>query len=299
MLNQALINANKALEESMGGAIYASKINGRMDVRIPPPQPHMGGLYYFPYTVYNINKKTYVCPTSIDPNAQSAVKDMLDRVAQDNDPSVTELASKIKRRSQFAFPCFILNADWTNMDANGNPANISIRNNKPEMFVCGKTLVLAINKVAFDPGFQNQTQWGIFDADKGFNLGLTKSGTGIDTKYGAGGWRNPMQLPAQYLEKLPDPVDFVKKQIKPYDEMVQILNQYLYGNPTAGMTAGLGTPAGGNLTMGAPGTIPQNTPGTQIGAPGNTAAPGSLGGQLGNTPAAPANGGNLLMDINK
>jgi hypothetical protein len=114
------------------------------------------------------------------------------------------------------------NADYT-------PKTIDVVDNKPKVFICGIQMLKGINKVATSRNFQNGTENGFLDREKGFNLLLGKTGKGLDTAYSAEGWKEPTLMPENFYANIPDVQKDIKNNIKSDNYLRGVIRNYLYG----------------------------------------------------------------------
>ena len=96
---------------------------------------------------------------------------------------------------------------------------------------CGSQLMKAINRVVTARTFQNGTEDGIMDRVKGYNIVITKTGTGLDTEYGAMGWNAPLEMDEKYYTEkaIPNVIELTEKKIKSDDHLRSVIRNYFYG----------------------------------------------------------------------
>lgn len=227
------MNALKGVQEDLnsrgsGGIyFYANKLGAEEDFRMLPPLPHMNGLYFQEQQVWWINKKPYIshktfnkdCVIEQEIKAAKALKDKdIDKLLADD--------QLISLKTRFLMPALRLVCEF---DAANRPTKISVDGDKAVVLICGPILMKAINKTVTSRNFQNGTEDGLMDREKGFNLLLSKSGKGLDTTYGAEGWREPTEMDAKYYKEIPDVVALTKKEMESDAYLRGVIRNFIYG----------------------------------------------------------------------
>lgn len=228
-----LKNFQQNLEERSSGNSYFNqgKIGEETDIRILPPVASLNGMYFLERTVYWIKKKPYVSPATF--GEPCPIEQELEKIKEDaqNDPDLQALIDSdlFQKRSDFLIPILLLNCDFA--DGGNMPSSIKVVDEKPKILQCGPQLLKAINKVATSRNFQNGTEDGFTDREKGFGLILSKKGTGLKTEYSATGWPNPNEMDEKYYTDIPDVVAETRKNIHSDEYYIGVLNNYFYGDP--------------------------------------------------------------------
>jgi hypothetical protein len=93
-----------------------------------------------------------------------------------------------------------------------------------------KTLIIEINKVLTNARYQNGTEDGVLDLQKGRNFTLSKTGKGLDTEYAAMVWPDSTAMEASWANAIN-----VYKEVKKLEQsdsyLRSIIRNYLYGEP--------------------------------------------------------------------
>jgi hypothetical protein len=71
----------------------------------------------------------------------------------------------------------------------------------------------------------------ILDPKEGYNMALTKSGSGMSTEYTAKIWMKPTEFDEEWfsVDNIPDIVEMTKKKLKPNDYLRAVIRNFLYG----------------------------------------------------------------------
>ena len=220
------------LESRSGGkTFFAQKnIGAETDVRILPSVPALNGMYFIEQIVYWINKKPYVSPATFGKPCpiEQELEVIKDAATKDADLKALLDSQNFSKRSVYLIPILLLDCKF---DAASNPTQVNIVDNAPKVLQCGPQLMKAINRIATSRSFQNGTDDGFTDREKGFNLILTKKGSGLDTEYTCQGWRESYEMSEELYSKIPDVHEMTMKQVMPDDYLVGVVNNYFYGDP--------------------------------------------------------------------
>lgn len=283
--------------------IYGKDISEATDVRLlPPADPeNAGGVYFLEVTQHFINKKPYISPKTF--GGACPIQEEIELAkAHAEQTGERELLDIVEGKTQFYresttfwLPLLLLNCEF---DSQNQPTSITVVDDKAKVLVAPMTLFRAINAVvAGRPGVIPGTQWGVMDQAQGKNIILSRTGSGIDTKYGAQLWPNSTSMADKYYAEkaIPNVSDLVSKMLMPDDYLRGVIRNLLWMEqmpekpvrergeaPQAGARTAPATPARATApTRTAPAAAPQRT--APAASPQRTAAPPSRG-------AAPAPG---------
>ena len=80
--------------------------------------------------------------------------------------------------------------------------------------------------------YLDEDDWGdMTDPEEGYDIKITRSGKGkMDTSYAVIGCPGKKALPSQFVKEM-DLSKIIHSQVKPYDELEEILNEYLQTSP--------------------------------------------------------------------
>lgn len=243
----------KAVQERMvestsgGGVSYLtqSKLGEATDIRVFPPLPSLGGLYFKEVNVFWINKKKYISRSTYGEHCvlqeeYDLAKARVEKLEAEGKPDrgLKKLVESedFKSKKSFYIPVIHLKCEF-NEDNELESMDIEASNGKKvgKVLECGSQIVMSINRIATNPRMANKTEAGIFDLEKGRNLIITKEGSGIDTKYGAQYWEptdilnDPLFKEALKTENVPDVDKIVRSGIKSDAYLRSVARNYFYG----------------------------------------------------------------------
>lgn len=218
----ALKAAQKEMQDRQSGTFFPmKKITEEFDVRIPPPQDCMKGLYYLPTKIYWVGKTKLRSLAII--GEEDVVAEELELALQENDPDLTDAiknSDQFSVKEEYLFPFWKLGVD-TETPTFGTA----------HIMECGSQLIQAITVIATRRQYQNGTEDGIFDVKKGFNLILGKTGEKFNTTYTCTGYLESSPVPKEALERIPDVMEEIKKVIGSPAYQRAVIRHYLYGEP--------------------------------------------------------------------
>jgi hypothetical protein len=242
---EALEKAQEDLKKRSSGSknwIQAAKLDAPLDFRIMDPTGAMGGLYYQEVMVWWINGTRVISPKTMGSQEQDIIQLAIDEAKAAKVPDVLKLLNakgdkgpKVQFRSEFWIP--VLKFNWqtdkqgaiigiTDKAGAFDPALIKnfIDDGEWKILVVGISALKGINEIATKRGGALMT-----DPTKGFNLILSKSGTGKETKYSVVKDEvYPMPLELYVPEKLVDPYELAQSLMYTEDYMNSIIGKYLY-----------------------------------------------------------------------
>lgn len=208
--------------------LFSNKLGEEVDIRLLPTRDNMNGLYFLEQTGWWINGKFFIVDQDND-----VIGAEIEDAKATKDKTLVALIDKkkdgkplIKRETRYLIPILLLK---TKYDSDEQLESCEV--DEVKILVAKPTLMLAINEVVTSRPYQNKTQWGMMDRQKGFNMIIGKSGSGLDTKYSAIGWVEAMEMPEEFYEesKLPDLLDMQEKAVKSEEHLVSVIRNYLYG----------------------------------------------------------------------
>lgn len=208
--------------------LFANKLGEEVDVRLLPTRDNMNGLYFLEQTGWWINGKMYIVDGDHD-----VIGEEIEDARALKDKAITALLDKkkdgmplVKKETRYLIPVLLLK---TKYDSQEQLESCEV--DEVKILVAKPTLMLNINEVVTSRPYQNKTQWGMMDREKGYNMIIGKSGKGLDTKYSAIGWVEPMEMPEEYYaeDKLPDLLGMQEKALKSDEHLISVIRNYLYG----------------------------------------------------------------------
>jgi len=228
---------NKKAGDGDGIYLFANKLPEELDVRLLPPPAILNGAYFVEQEVWWINGKIYLSnSTEVLGGGVDVIQEEVDAARATKDPDLIALLDKkndkkapvVKKEFKYLTALLVLKSEYDDDD-------VLIKCDVVDTKVLDSkiSLIKAINSVVTARPFQNQTKYGLMDRVKGFNIILGKSGTGLDTKYAAMGWTNPMEMPEEYYDekKIPNVYEITQKAAKSDEYLRSVIRNYLYGEP--------------------------------------------------------------------
>lgn len=218
----ALREAQKELAERTSGLFFNQKnITEEFDIRIAPPQEEFNGLYYIETKQYWFGKKPVISRAILGEN--DIIAEEIEAALLEGDETLTEMikgSDQFSVKNLFIFPFWKLKAD------SDEPTFVSFH-----LMQCTSQLINAITKIATSRQYQNKTEDGIFDLDKGFNLILSKQGQKLNTTYSATGYLTPQAVPAAARSMQVNLIEEVTRTIGSEAYQRSVVRNYLYGEP--------------------------------------------------------------------
>lgn len=200
-------------------------------VKLAPPSLSMGGIPYVKVIRYWLDKKPYISPETF--GKKCPIKHELDKAIAGNNADAKALAvdpKRTKRKEEFWMPLFLLKPI---LNKHEDVVGVEVVGERCKIFQAGKMMADAITTVMISRQYVNRSaDDGICDRKTGAFILLSKTGTGLNTKYTAEGWMpdgNVVEIDAKYYVDMPDPVELAKDQIKSAKYLQAVTRQYLYG----------------------------------------------------------------------
>lgn len=210
------VDAVKERAENLGGGDFGDVnwINldaGKNVIRVLPPLgdnqvPWADG--YLHFGLGDAGKTTVTCRKTWGKNEPCPVCELVEKLKKSKSKADRDLGERIGARKRF-----YLNV--IDRDAEGTDKEYGVLG-------CGVTIVKEISALMTDPDYA-----GLDDPDEGFDLTITKTGTGLNTEYKVIPKRNPSPLGGsldedETLERCADLESlFVDKS---YDELVAVID---------------------------------------------------------------------------
>lgn len=230
----ALKNVQKKLEErGSGNTVHAGKLGEEFDFRVLPPIfPEQEGIYFLERKVWWIDNKPYTSPATFgeDDVIEEEIEEARELATKDRTLSrLLDDEKKLKQQTEYWVPALLVNPVGEFLK--GAPEDVEVVDGKAKIISMGSMLLKAINQVAVGRNFQNGTLYGFTDRVEGFNILGTKTGSGLNTEYGATGWSVPWEMDEKYYteKEIPNVVEITKKQIRSDEYLRSVIRNYLYG----------------------------------------------------------------------
>lgn len=218
---------NKA-GQGEGLFLYANKITEEgIDFRILPPTPEMNGIFFVEEVGWWINGTFVVVNDDND-----IIEDEIMAARESKDRELIALLDKkknnmplIKKETRYYVAGLLLNTKYEDDEL------VSCDVDEYKVLIAKPSLLTEINATVTSRKYQNKTKDGIADREKGYNITLMKEGAGLNTKYRAEGWMEPMEIDEKWYKdpKKPDILKLHKKSIKSDEYQSSVIRNYLYG----------------------------------------------------------------------
>jgi len=243
-LRAAQEELEKRTSSSSKGWLQLGKMEeGSVDIRILDPLPEMDGLYYLEVPVWWVDGTRVVSPQLLGEN--DVIQEAIDAAKSSRDAGLLKLieakgekGKKIQKIFEYWVP--VLQFQWdvnrneeiiNIYDPSGNPdVNLIqkyIVDNRVKILVAKISALKDINKIATSRGGGVMT-----DPEKGFNVMITKSGKGKDTKYGVVKMDSlPMPVEFYAPPKMTNPMLIAQALMYTDEYMDAVIGKYLYNEP--------------------------------------------------------------------
>lgn len=239
--------ALKQLGKRVGGGgpfLDASKLlTPNAHVRVIMGHPNMDGVPFFIEEGYWINKKRYVSPKTF--GLPCPIEEEIE-AAIEKDPRIKSVLEDGRLFSNK--PTTMCNVVVLQVDDKYNITGVV--DDSVKVLQMGKQLFGAMYGII--TGTPQVTPGEILSPDKGYNMELTKTGTGMNTQYSAKIWMKPTEVDAKFytLENIPDIVEITRKKMKTNDELRQVIRDFLYGGTnTEEKPEEISVPTGGGKSL--------------------------------------------------
>jgi len=191
-------------------------------IRVLPPVPELNGMYFVEQTLFWLDKVPYVSPKTF--GQPCLIEKVLKAAKDDDDEDVVALADEISEKYQYLIPCLLLDCEYDDDNELIKNDVIGVR-----VLACGPQLMKEINRIVTNAQYQNGTEDGITDMEKGWNITVSKEGTGKTTKYTAIGWVQSTKYPKQYYKDVPNVLELTRKRMYSDDYLGAVMENYFYG----------------------------------------------------------------------
>lgn len=227
------LNALRKIQEESetqadGDFLFTKEITKEgIDVRIMPPSPRMAGVPFVKVTRYWINQKPYISADTFGKDC--VIQEEINEAKADGDPELLDLVEDKKlldKKYEYWWAVLHLDAWKENGDKRVKPVVIG---DKIKILPCGPMIKEALIKIILSKQAQNGTKEGLADRVKGWNVILSKSGTGKNTEYAAEKWDTPQVMPEKFYDNPICVVTMIEGLIKSDDYLRGVIRNYLYG----------------------------------------------------------------------
>ena len=220
----------KDVSKSTGGGdvtyIRQKEIGESMFIRVLPPHPNIEPMFYVPKITYFIKPSrpggdwlVKDSPEAFD--LTCPIAEELEIARKSGNPDLERLAAKVEKSNSFLIPFLHLSIDDNN--------EVSIIGDKPKVLEAGVMITQSIADKMMSRHYQNGTEAGLLDAEKGWNLEVIRKKKGNKVEYFVEVDPQPMGIPLEYLEEEFNLLEIRKKGIDSNDDLRAWIRGYLYG----------------------------------------------------------------------
>lgn len=214
-----------------GGFSYLKLKDGRNVVRILPPAPGKDMFYSEVFMHYGINKTeenkkgvSVVCPTTLGDNKPCPVCELtksLWQLSKSKEDSYQKQAKRLGRKKRVYFNVIDRGDDLSKFKKNDEGKWINTDTNEEESPI--KIMSTGVGILKDILGFIVDPEYGdITDAEKGLDVIITKSGTGLNTNYDVKTVRKESAIGFDNWEENLNDLNSLGK-CKSYDDLKQLL----------------------------------------------------------------------------
>lgn len=210
---------------------YLKDIKDEKEVRILPPNEAMNGLPYVEQKGWWIDGKFY--QSNVTFGGKDVIEEELNEAKASGDADILELVNKkkngiavLKSEYRYLIPALC----FTEKEVKGDTV-YTVDDDRAKIIVCKPSLVGEINKLFTNKRYQNGTPDGILDLKKGWNVILTKTGSGKETEYGLFASPTTSVVDPKWVEEAnyPDPVAYTERIKASNRHLRSVIRNYLYG----------------------------------------------------------------------
>lgn len=212
--------------------LYSNKLGEEEHIRILPPPEEANGIYFVEQEGWWVDNKFYVAnSTEILGSQEDIIETEIEAAKATKDKSLIALIEKkvnnipkLKKEFRYLVPVLHLDVKYDDDDQ-----LVYCKVDSAKVLVAKPTLIKAINLIVTGRQYQNKTEHGVADREKGYNLIIGKSGKGIDTEYSAMGWNEQTEMEEKYYEKYPNVHELTRKAASSQEHLKSVIRHYLYG----------------------------------------------------------------------
>lgn len=218
--------------------VYSNKLSEEDNIRLLEPHPNLNGLYFVEQEVWWIKGKMYLSNSTY--GEKDVIQEEVDLAKAQKDKDLDALLSAkenkngqmvpvIKKETRYLIAILHLLVKY---DDDDNMESCDVIDDMGKVLIAKPSLMNEINTIVTSRqivGATKGTEHGAADRVKGFNMVVSKKGSGLNTEYGALAWLEPMEMPAKYYEKPIDIQDMTDKMRKEDEYLRSVIRNYLYG----------------------------------------------------------------------
>ncbi len=203
------------------------------DFRLIEPRPNMGGIFFVKENAIWINNKKYISPTTF--GEACGMKAIIDEALAKNDTDLTALVKRMCYQGDLDKLVSIqYHVPMLRMVVDGKGNITDIPEDTPVTLQCTTMLIQRLLKIVSHRnyrGTKDGVEYFITDPKLGHNITLSKKKKGSRTEYDAIAGKQVEIAESFYdIEKLPNPVYNIKKQMYSDAYLKSVINNYLYGD---------------------------------------------------------------------
>lgn len=231
----------KRMKDRASGTTYlkTSKLGEETDIRLLPPLPSCAPAFYFEEIGYWVKtgntKERWVSPESfgLECPIQENIE-AIEEAANQGDADSVQMMALLKNNNLFSkksiFYIPILHIEAIEGADGQLSEEYEVVGDKPTLLQANITIINALFDVADSKHYKKGGD-GVFDLKLGRHITITKTGTGMDTEYGAVAWDFITEVDPKYMKQIIDPVAECRKKLKTDKELTDMLYNFLSGSP--------------------------------------------------------------------
>ena len=208
----------------------------------PLPNIHneLDGIWYKQVNTWWFNKKAFVAATTFNKDAEDVILEEIETAKEwlkDKTNANSKLGQSVLRllnskegpklSSSFIFAALLFNEYGANV--------VNAKVSAAKLIEGPRTFIAAINSIAISKNADNNTENGIMDREKGYNLAPSVTGEGIETKYNVTLIAQSVNVDIDeewYTEKkVPSVMDYLKKRKKSDAFLRASIRHFLWNEP--------------------------------------------------------------------
>jgi len=197
---------------------------GDIDIRLMPPKRSMNGNFYFKRQVIWVNRKPHTSPRTF--GLPCPIMDRADEIRKHGTDAQRRL---LKKRNQYQESTEYI-TPVLHLEDLGN-GDFKVKDDQVKFFNAPWTVIKKIKDFITHKHYQNGTPLGLMDPKKGWNLTISKTGSGKDTEYGVIVFPMQSEMQEKYYHDCPDLVDAVRAGMYQEEYLQQVADHYFDGAP--------------------------------------------------------------------
>jgi hypothetical protein len=227
------VDFNKINEDqermNSGGIFFKQQDIGKneeVDIRVLPGLDSLQGSFYLKVHSIWMNNKNYISPRTF--GEPCPILDAVDREKKlGKNQEILDLIESdlFSAREEYWMQVLVLEPKWK-----GNVLKeVNVAGNKSKIFKCTYSVLKAMNGFFSHRQYQNGTDLGVFDPEKGYNCIIKKVVKENNTSYTVMMWTSPWEVPEEFLEEeaFLDVYDIVAEQVVSDEKLQEAWDEFI------------------------------------------------------------------------